>query len=249
MRKIYQNGWHGIPFKSFSRISSVLLADSDFYKHFYRALFKKYNNPSDLEPEWLELKTQVAEFIKEHIGKNKNSDILSVGCGLGIVEKALLGEGYQNLEVTEVSEDPLSWLRQSIAPDKVHIGNFPDCLSDNRTYDFIYLCSVEYFLDQEGFISLLKNVKTRLRAGGKCIIISWSFESFNLMPRINVMLKDSAKLILEKIGIKHRGQFWGYLRSRIEFFEAMRAAGFIEVNDGLLEKKTRWDTYWIEGKV
>ena len=168
---------------------------------------------------------------------------------LGIIEKILLESGYRNLEITEVSEDPLVWLKQEILPDKVHIGNFPDCLPDNRVYDLIYLCSVEYFFNQQELTSMLKKVKARLAAGGKCLLISWSFEDFNLTQRINAALKDSAKFMLEKFGLKPRGQFWGYLRTRKEFREVMRDAGFSGVNDGLLEKKTRWDTYWIEGKV
>jgi hypothetical protein len=56
------------------------------------------------------------------------------------------------------------------------------------------------------------------------------------------------KFILDRCGIRKRGQFWGYKRNSKDFFEAMAAAGFGQIADGFLEKKTPWDTYWIEGK-
>ena len=52
------------------------------------------------------------------------NNILSIGCGIGIIEKNLFENGFSSLEVTDISNDPLKWL---------------------------YLSSVEYFFNQNEF--------------------------------------------------------------------------------------------------
>lgn len=247
MRRLYQEEWHGIPFKSFVKTSATKLADASFYGSLYEVFFKKYKRPEELDPKWLEFKMQAVKLLEERKGFEKKASILSIGCGLGVMEKSLIDEGYSNLEITEVSEAPLKWLAPHVSPDKVHIGFFPDCIAANKLYDFIYLSTVEYCFDQDQLISFLKTVAKRLKPGGVCLLISVSFESAGsfIWPR----MKDLIKLILAKVGLKKRGQFFGYIRDRSDFHNAMAAAGFKQLNDGLLEKKTRWDAYWIEGSV
>jgi SAM-dependent methyltransferase len=247
MRKIYQTEWHGIPFNSFSILSSVQLADSRFYKSFYGAFFQRYNHLEDLDPKWVQLKLQTMQLVKERIQHSKAERILSIGCGLGIIEKALIDDGLYNLEITEVSREPLRWVQPHISPEKVHIGFFPSCLPEKNIYDFIYLASVEYFFDQSQLVFFLKDVKSHLSPKGNCLLISWSFQSGNCVKSVINASKDIVKYGLEKLKIRHRGQFWGYSRNPQEFYDAMDSAGFIRIVDGILEKKTQWDTYWIEG--
>lgn len=247
MRKLYQTEWHGIPFESFSTMSSSRLADASFYSAFYDAFFKKYQNLNELDPSWIELKLQTMKFLKNHSKFEKQSNILSIGCGLGIMEKIFIEEGYSNLEITEVARESLHWLIPSISPDNVHIGFFPYCLPANRLYDFIYLSGVECFFDQDRLIKFLKAVVDRLSPGGVCLLISLSFESRKPIQKAIVHTKDLVKFALDEIGLRNRGQFWGYIRNHKEFHHAMMAAGFIQIKDGFLEKKTNWDTYWIEG--
>lgn len=247
MRKLYQTEWHGIPFESFVKISSSKLADASFYSAFYDAFFKKYQKLNELDPSWIELKLQTKEFLKQHSKLKKDSNILSVGCGLGIIEKALIEDGYSNLSITEVSTEPLRWLLPHIPSNNVYIGSFPNCIPANKLYDFIYLSSVEYFFDQDQLIDFLKAVADHLSTGGICLMISWSFESMKPLQTAVVNMKDLVKFVLDKIGIRNLGQFWGYIRNREDFYHVMINAGFKQVNDGFLEKNTRWDTYWIEG--
>lgn len=252
MRKDYQNEWHGIPFESFTAVSSSKLADANVYSLFYKAFFKKYHNIEELDPLWVELKLQTARFLIQHNKLQKESSILSVGCGLGIAERSFIDTGFTNLEVTEVSEEPLRWLLPYIPRDKVHVGFFPECLPNDKRYDVIILSSVEYFFDQVQLISFLKSILEFLSPGGVCLLISWSFEdeTVNVKPvqRFVSKGKDLIKYALDKAGIKKYGQFWGYKRNRKDFNYAMKAAGFKQINDGFLEKRTQWETYWIEGR-
>jgi len=247
VRRLYQTEWHNIPLESVGAVSSTELADASFYASFYEMFFKRYNKPEDLDPSWIELKMQTAGFLSRHDKFNTAGSVLSIGCGLGITEKALIDKGFFNIEVTEISPEPLRWLRPYISAGNVHIGLFPSCLPDHRCYDFILLPSVDYFFDQDGLIDFLKAVKGRLSSGGVCLLISWSYEFSGCIRQAVGIVKKTATVFLEKANIRKRGQFWGYLRNRKDYRYAMEAAGFVDICDGLLEKKTRWDTYWIEG--
>jgi len=249
MRRFYEKEWHGIPFRSFVKMSAAKIADAPFYEYFYEAFFKKHKRSEDLDPEWLGFKSQAVEFLKQHKKFKKNAAILSIGCGLGTIEKELIEEGYSDLEITEVSKVPLRWLLPYINSEKVHVGFFPNCMAEDKSYDFIYLSSVEYCFDQDQLIDFLKAVSRHLNPGGVCLLISVSLESIEPSKRMRIFvnLKDFIKVILGKIGLREHGQFFGYMRNRGEFHHAMTAAGFKRLNDGLLEKRTRWDAYWIEG--
>jgi len=251
MKKIYQSEWHAIPFKTFSKPSSSKMADASFYSSFYKAFFEKYKKWDDLDREWMDLKRQVGSFIVDRHSEDKDGRILSIGCGLGVVEKVLIDAGFNNLEVTEVSQDPLRWILPHIAAERAHIGLFPECLPNDRLYRCIYLSAAEYFFNQEQLSDVLKSVKRYLLPGGTCLMISVSFDfeknADSLIKKIAKPAKDLAVSIFDALGIKERGQFWGYLRNRHDFDRVMKAAGFPRISEGFLEKKTRWDVYWCEG--
>jgi SAM-dependent methyltransferase len=247
MKKMYQREWHGIALETVGTVSSNDLPGPSFYSSFYDTFFKKYSKVEELDPSWVQLKMQTAGFIRQHKEFSGEIKVLSIGCGLGIAEKALIDEGFSNLEVTEISIEPLRWLLPHIARDHVHIGLFPSCLPDSRSYDFVFLSSVDYFLDQDELVGFLRAVRERLSSGGICLLMSWSFEYSISIRKVLGTFRRIAIFLLEAVNLKSKGQFWGYLRNRGDYRSAMSASGFVKVRDGLLEKKTRWDTYWVEG--
>ncbi len=249
MRKSFQTEWHGIPFESFTMVSSSKIADGAFYSSFYKSFFQKYRRIGDIDPLWLKLKISTKDFLKQHRKFQKNSRILSIGCGLGIMEKALIEEGYTNIEITEVSQEPLRWVLPYVSKDKIHVGHFPDCMPPDKFYDFVYLSSVEYAFDQAELINLLTSVKKRLSTNGLCLMTSSSFEAAGPLKRILIVSKDIAKSAMDAFRLKSRGQFWGYLRNRRDFYHAMTTAGFKDIRDGFWETNTHWDTYWIEART
>lgn len=248
MIKIYQKEWHNIKFDSFSKVSSKEMADPDFYRTFYRIFFERYKSPKDLDPDWLALKKQTALFLKRNAGFRKDSRILSIGCGLGIIEEEFLKDGFNDLEITEVGREPLQWLLPLMPAQNSHIGLFPDCIPGNTRYDFIYLAGVECFFDRRGLIDLLKAVSGKLQPEGRCLVISWAFMPVTIPSFIVFMAKELIKTGLHKAGLLSRGQFWGYSRKISEFHDTAVLAGFKISAEGFLEKKGRWDTYWIELK-
>jgi acetyltransferase-like isoleucine patch superfamily enzyme len=245
MRRAYQTEWHGIEFHSFTGISASAIADATFYGRFYKKFYEKYTNWDDLNRTWVADKLSLADYLINTGYFHKGSRILSVGCGTGIIEKKLIDEGYNNVEITEVSQEPLAWIRKYLPDSRIHVGVFPDCLPANRYYDFIYLSSIDYCFTTTDLIVFLKSVKERLLAGGKCLLLSTSYD---YKPRLFTVLlrhlKDMGKVFFEKTGLRSRGQFWGYVRSDSEFRTIMQRSGFAQISDGLVADH---QNYYVEG--
>ncbi len=246
MRKLYQTEWHGIPFASFAEMSSNP-AGADFYERFYAAFFEKYEDWSQLDRKWVLGKLSVADFLINQARIPRISRILSIGCGLGIIEKTLIDRGYQGVEVTEISSVPLRWIARQVPEQRIHIGLLPACVPDGSFYDVVFLSAVENCFDAEELVSLLKAVKARLLPGGRCLLFSVSFD-YRVKPLRGLLRKVKAALLLLGIttGLRGPRQFWGYIRSPLELKEAMRQAGFSEITGGLVDP-AHDDTYWIEG--
>jgi hypothetical protein len=58
--------------------------------------------------------------------------------------------------------------------------------------------------------------------------------------------KDAVKWLLDKIGLRSRGQFWGWMCSRQEYRAIMQQAGYSAMTDGFVETPHQ-RTYWIKG--
>ncbi len=246
MRKLYQTEWHGIPFESFTEMSSKP-AGVDFYRRFYEAFFEKYADWRQLDRKWVREKLSVADFLINSAEIPRESRILSVGCGLGIIEKALIDKGYDYLEVTEISDVPLCWIAGHISESRIHRGLFPGCVPERSFYDVVLLSAVEYCFDREELIDLLKAVKERLSPGGRCLLFSVSFD-YHTTPFKDALrrMRNALSVPGRRIGLGEPRQFWGYLRNRREFTEAMGEAGFCEIADGLVDPPLD-HTYWIAG--
>ena len=98
MIKLYQFSWLGINFSQLRlKKSSRFLANKYFYSLFYKSLFKKYKNLYQLPNVWLKHKLNVAKFVKRFCRKEfkkRKIKILSIGCGLGLIENYLHREGF-----------------------------------------------------------------------------------------------------------------------------------------------------------
>lgn len=253
MRRMYQKEWQGIQFDEFASLSSKQLAVGQFYEKFYKAFFDRFKTWDDIDQSWRNQKKIVADFLCRLIlnGKSGGGRTLSVGCGLGYIEHALIGSRIdpEYLDVSEVVETPLRWIRQELPENNIHLGFIPECLPTERKYSLIYMVAVDYIMNQSEFITLLEHLRGRLEAGGRCIIISASYDAGVYgMAKIKRTAKDAIKYLLDAARIRPLGQFWGYTRNRGEFQSAMNAAGFADVDDGFIES-SKEATYWISGSL
>jgi hypothetical protein len=251
MRKLYQTEWQSIPFTSFANPSSKKLASADFYQAFYLEFFKRYENWDQLSSKWRESKKNWANFIAKR-ARNR-SRILSVGCGLGIVERSLSAQNPQiDLTIHEIAPNSWRWVEHEFRADRKLTGRIPECMPVNAQFALVYLATVDYALDDESLVSLLTALRGYIaQPNGECLLISASFERTPETPSEFVRsrvgdLKEIAKDVLGKLGLYSRGQFWGWNRSRGEYRSLMLRAGYRDIQDGFMDPETR-EHYWIAG--
>lgn len=226
MQKTYQNQWFEIPFKSITNPSFKKLADQDFYDNFYKSFFEKFSSYDDLPSSYRKQKLAIASFIANQL--QPDDSILSIGCGIGVIENALAQEHKLSLTAIEPSQKALKWLAQN--PNVTTIPSyFPSPLLQNKKYSLIYACSIEYTLNNEDYLKFLRLIKQT--DATHYLMISHStykpnFRSF--LARLNALR------------CLHSMQFWGYLRTQKEQQNLLVQAGFKCLASGYLDKNTFW---------
>ena len=248
MRKMYEREWLGIEFTSYCRPSARSLADATFYDAFYRNFFQRYQSWDDLDPNWRNQKRAIARFIFDQL--DSKDIVLSIGCGLGWIEHCLLdfSGGRIHLEATDVAAAAVNWIKEEIPSDRLHIGLFPQCLIPGLKYNLIYMSALDYCMDQFSLIGFLNRVADYLTTKGKCLLISASFDHpIPIGVRAIKAGKHIVASILEAVHLYHRGQFWGWTRTREDYHLAFSRAGYLTVRDGFINRDNGPPDYWIEG--
>ena len=183
MRRFYQESWQGIPFTTFAHTHFFHLADAKFYSVFYEELFRRYQSWEDLPEVWRRNKTADALWIASRLKKmqeEKTHDsplrVLSIGSGVGFMERMLLKEMGDSIElyVNEPSTVCMKWLRRLIPADRIFIGQPPDCLSPDIYYDMIYLSAVDYGIPQAQLTHTLDSLRYQLLPSGEILCLSAS---------------------------------------------------------------------------
>ena len=238
MKKQYQKSWHEINFTDFFDPNQKKVSDVDFYESFYEKFLKVYSSYEDLPASYIENKMPTIKFLCNKISNKKN--ILSIGCGLGIIENLIFKELKEAPKIigVEPSNTALTWIQEkNIFP--VYSGYFPLALAECETkFDYSYARAIEYLFNQEEYIEFLKSVI--LYGIKEFSIISVSPDRRN----IDFIVKDWVKEILSTLGLYERGQFWGYLRTPKDHKTAFIEAGFeiVEI------EKVDFSTISITGK-
>ena len=224
MRKIYQKNWHGISLTDFSHVlNNDNLPGAEFYDQFYKKFNKKYTEIDKLDNNWLLLKKNAANFILDILESNDNPSVLSIGSGIGVIEKELYSKCNIDLHVQEVSEAPLKFLRRILPKENIHVGYFPDSMKVKKEFDFVILGGIEYVFTDQEFINFVNDVKCFLKPDGVLIILSWSLYEESFM----ISLREIIKSILLRLKIiQISGQFWGYLRTEKELTQLVKKSGF-----------------------
>jgi hypothetical protein len=251
MRRIYQTEWQSIPFSRFANPSSKKLAGPEFYEAFYTEFFRRYQNWDQLPSKWRAEKKTWADFIATRT--RNRSKVLSVGCGLGIVERYLRAQNPEiDLTIHEIAPSSWRWVEHEFSADRKLTGTIPECLPEDIQFDLVYLGTVDYALDDASLVRLLSALRSYIaESNGECLLISASFERTPETPsaiaRLGLgRLKELAKDVLGKFGLYSRGQFWGWTRSRTEYQSLMRHAGYRDIEDGFINSEAR-QHYWIAG--
>lgn len=242
MRKFYQTEWQNIVFSSFHPMSSTTLAGSEFYDAFYRSLFEKYPNHDALDSGWRRNKDEITDWLAATLPDGAR--VLSVGCGLGYMEQRLWQQHGERIElhVQDYASQALQWLKQVLPAERIHqVGE-----GDIGQFDLIYLSAVDYAMTNDDLIALLASLRNSLSDGGALLMISASFLEETTGQCYTRNVKDAVKWLLDKIGLRTRGQFWGWMRSRQEYLAIMRQARLSAVTDGFVPTLQQ-RTYWVKG--
>jgi len=244
MKRMYQTEWQDIQFADFGKLSATKLPDADFYNAFYQELFRRYNEFEELDDIWRRNKGELAEWIANRV--SLGSRLLSVGCGLGYMERCLHRDHGQLLElhVQDFASYAMIWLEDELPKGRIHLAG-----GGAGFFDLIYLSAVDYAIPQNEMISLLSDLKCQLREGGICLLISASFleECRSPIQKIIGCIKDFVKNILELFNLYNRGQFWGWQRTQSDYLELMSKACYKDVVDGFIETPNQ-RAYFIEGR-
>jgi hypothetical protein len=252
MRKSFQTDWQGIHFSDIARTSSRKLAGPEFYQAFYEEFFKRYLNWDQLPTDWRRDKELCAEFILARGGSRRR--ILSIGCGLGIMEHHLRARAPGlELYIHEVAPAAWRWIGPEFPKDRKILGRIPECLPVGLRFDVIYLSTVDYAFSDKELTALLASLRPFLSGeNAECLLISGNFQETPSTPAQTLLAaarraKSFAAAALDALGLRARGQFWGWARTREEYGALLLSAGFNDVQDGFVDVGND-RRYWISGR-
>jgi hypothetical protein len=243
MQRLYQTQWHGIEFERFGALDASRLPDGEFYARYYGEFFRRFASWEQLDERWRQLKDDVVEVVLARCPLDAR--VLSLGSGIGYVEKQLVERGMRRLEVHEITPEPLRWMRSIVPPSAIHVGWFPDCLPPEARYDAIFMSGVDACMSDAEWAAFLRQAAARLAPGGRCLVVSPTLDREGVAMRLKQRLKD----LLHAMRLRHRGQLWGFCRSAAEYRRALREAGLAQTGEAFIANaRFPSGTYWIEGR-
>jgi len=234
MRKLFQKSWFDIPFSELNvSISSDKLADVIFYEKFYEKFYNRYNSYEDLPKDWLLIKNEIADHISTCI--DDEGSILSIGCGIGYIEKQL-SKNYSSINIVAIDPGGCSskWVKGNV---KLLNGFFPNVLSgiySSNDFNFVYASSIDYVFDDKSYINFFSSL---IKFGFNDFLLTEIFVPNN---NISLLFKEGLKRILSKLHLYDIGQFWGYLRSDKEHLRLLKKAGFTNFEKGRYNHGAHW---------
>jgi SAM-dependent methyltransferase len=114
---------------------------------------------------------------KEFLPKNKEANILEVGCGQGYFLDFLGERGYQNILGVDLSREAIEFcLERGLSKVKL-INDLQEFLNTSQMYDFVVLNDViEHFPKQE-VLTNLEKIREKMNIGGTIIIKTGNMSS------------------------------------------------------------------------
>lgn len=159
-----------------------LEATSEDHKNYYNEIAKNYES---YVPQNKIMINILLDFFKE-LKIKKDSKILDLGAGTGLVTEGIVKEGYNNIVLADISEEELK-----IAKDKELLKNSKyqtiDLTNDEilGKFDIIYeTMSLDYFKGEKMQV-ILEKIKNALNTNGKFIVIDR-----HIYPEFNNYFKE-----------------------------------------------------------
>lgn len=144
-----------------------------YRKYFYEDYFDRQSGRDFKNDIELKFKNEKYQFEKEVIpylpAKNKEIEILDMGCGIGSLIAACKDQGYSNLIGIDISDQQVKIAHQLGVPEVIKADIFTYLKKHEAAFDVISgMDIIEHFTKDE-LVELVELIKTALRKGGMAI--------------------------------------------------------------------------------
>jgi 2-polyprenyl-3-methyl-5-hydroxy-6-metoxy-1,4-benzoquinol methylase len=144
----------------------------DFRQELYDQYFSTFRK-FILDEDYFYKKAGYKAFRKQYLPVikdfPKNSSILDIGCGTGIILEFLRDEGYQNLYGVDLSEQQINTTKEK-GLNAEAIGIFEFIMKNSKKFDIIFTIDlIEHFYKDE-LIDLFMGINSLLNENGVLII-------------------------------------------------------------------------------
>jgi len=222
----WQTDWQNIQFTSLDVPLNLFQRPSaDFYSAFYSELFKRYNSYDELPLNWKNEKSVTAHEVLILIGKKKS--VLSIGAGLGFVEKEIVYHAQSlTIDTYDFTNTASKWL---VEVDRV---NTLKSFSEARKYQFIYCTQLLYALSDDEISDFLELVKNHLDVNGFFLTVDTSSNttengnSKSAKSQIKKILKNIFRPLYYFLFKNRSAQLWGWQRDNTEIISHFAKKGF-----------------------
>ena len=227
-KTFWQSEWQNIKFSTLNVPLTIFKRPSSlFYDAFYKELFVKYKNFEELPFNWRKNKADTAKVIGDIIGNV--SSVLSIGCGLGFLEKNLVETNPTlNIDTFDFSEVAKKWLN-----DTKDI-NCLTKLDSASKYEFIYCAQLLYALSNTEIKELADFVLKHLEEDGRFLTVDTSINASensskpigakrHLLSSIKNYLRPFYYLFFRRGSV----QFWGWQRDNNEIIKLFESNGLV----------------------
>lgn len=238
--KMYQTEWQGISLVEVAKKRNLPLAElaaSDLYDEFYKTLKENHYSFSE---GWLAQKQKGGRWLKELVDSEQKArgqklKVLSIGCGLGVVEEELIKDGY-DIALQECQSESFDYLRTKVP-------SMPPCYvtTDFSTipsqgFDIVFTNQMLYCFDDVALSELVVHIHRLLKPQG--LFVSGGEPQAWARQKVRIMLSKVKRMFVGG-GVTPR-VFWGYQRTAGTLKQMAREAGLAFI------KELAFDADWNE---
>lgn len=148
----------------------------------YFKLRKVGNNPP------LDKNSLPVVYLKNRLPKNKNADIIDIGCGYGHLMQLVKNAGYSNVYGIDIEKESLNYCRKNNLNVEEIVTVQDYAKTTSKKFDFAIMTHVIEHIKKEKVIETLAAVKSLLKKDGVLYIATpnahsrsgcyWAYEDF-----------------------------------------------------------------------
>jgi hypothetical protein len=222
----WQSEWQNIQFSTLNVPLTIFKRPSlIFYDAFYKEMFVKYKNFEELPFQWKKNKGDTAKAINDIV--RGVSSVLSIGCGLGFVEKSLIEiDPTLKIDAFDFSDIAKKWLK-----DIKGINCLTKLESANK-YEFIYCTQLLYALSDKKIKELAGFVLQHLGEDGKFLTVDTSLnpsenssKPIDTRRKLMGLIKNYLSPFYYLLFKRGFAQFFGWQRDNYEIIKLFESNG------------------------